>query len=111
MGDLHLLPVNVEIYAMVPKLIVTDDGSHTVEGKGGTAYHSRFGALQESRHIFIDAGLHTVRASPVRVFEMGFGTGLNALLTLLQGRPVRYETVETEPLESARDLNFCEVLG
>jgi tRNA U34 5-methylaminomethyl-2-thiouridine-forming methyltransferase MnmC len=93
------------------KLIVTLDGSHTVEGEGGVTYHSRFGALQESRHIFIDAGLRTIGASPVRVFEMGFGTGLNALLTLLESRPVRYETVETEPLEGARDLNFCEVLG
>jgi len=96
---------------MVMKLIVTDDGSHTVEGIGGVTYHSRFGALQESRHIFIGAGLHSVDASPVRIFEMGFGTGLNALLTLFEGRPVHYETVETEPLESARDLNFCEVLG
>jgi tRNA U34 5-methylaminomethyl-2-thiouridine-forming methyltransferase MnmC len=96
---------------MVPKLIVTDDGSHTLEVKNGVTYHSRFGAVQESRHIFINAGLHTVRASPVRVFEMGFGTGLNALLTLLEDRPVHYETVETVPLEQARDLNFCEVLG
>ena len=96
---------------MFRKLIVTDDGSHTVEGEGGVTYHSRFGALQESRHIFIDAGFRAVRGSPVRIFEMGFGTGLNALLTLLEGRPVHYETVETEPVELARDLNFCEVLG
>ena len=96
---------------MVPKLIVTDDGSHTLEVRSGVTYHSRFGALQESRHIFIAAGLHAVGASPVRVFEMGFGTGLNALLTLLEGRPVHYETVETEPLDQAQELNFCEVLG
>lgn len=96
---------------MVPKLIVTDDGSHTLEVMSGVTYHSRFGALQESQHIFIAAGLHAVRANPVRVFEMGFGTGLNALLTLLDGRPVHYETVETEPLAQAQELNFCEVLG
>lgn len=96
---------------MFRKLIMTGDGSHTVEGEGGVTYRSRFGALQESQHIFIGAGLRTIGASPVRVFEMGFGTGLNALLTLLESRPVRYETVETEPLEWARDLNFCEVLG
>ncbi|HVU97378.1 MAG TPA: tRNA (5-methylaminomethyl-2-thiouridine)(34)-methyltransferase MnmD [Puia sp.] len=93
------------------KLIVTDDGSHTLEGKGGITYHSRFGALQESRHIFIEAGLKMAQSSPLRIFEMGFGTGLNALLTLLEARPVRYETVETEPLQSARELNFCEVMG
>jgi len=53
MDDLQLLPVNVEFCSMHPKLIVTDDGSHTLEGKGGITYHSRFGALQESQHIFI----------------------------------------------------------
>ena len=98
---------------MFPKLIVTEDGSHTVEGKNGVTYHSRFGALQESSHIFISAGLKMAPANPLRVFEMGFGTGLNALLTFLEGRPVHYEAVETEPLprDLARELNYCEVLG
>jgi tRNA U34 5-methylaminomethyl-2-thiouridine-forming methyltransferase MnmC len=111
MDDLHLLPVNVEICGMVPKLIVTADGSHTLEVRSGVTYHSRFGAVQESTHIFIGSGLRTVRTSPVRIFEMGFGTALNALLTLLEGRPVHYEAVETEPLEQTQELNYCEVLG
>lgn len=96
---------------MVPKLIVTGDGSYTLEVKSGVTYHSRFGAVQESRHIFIDAGLRMAHGSPLRIFEMGFGTGLNAMLTLLEARPIHYETVETEPLQWAQELNFCEVLG
>ncbi|GGB12058.1 tRNA (5-methylaminomethyl-2-thiouridine)(34)-methyltransferase MnmD [Puia dinghuensis] len=95
------------------KIIVTKDGSHTLEGAGGVTYHSTFGAVQESRHIFIDAGLKAAQGRPLRVFEMGFGTGLNALLTLMEGRPIQYETVETIPLPltMVKELNYCEVLG
>ncbi len=102
---------------MALKLIVTDDGSHTIEGTGGVTYHSTFGALQESRHIFIGHGLRATSKTPLRIFEMGLGTGLNALLSLVEaietGRPVRYEAVETEPLPLAlvRELNYCRVLG
>ena len=99
--------------------MITKDGSHTLEAGNGVTYHSTFGALQESRHIFIEAGfrmamgLRVAGATPIRVFEMGFGTGLNAFLTLLEGRPVYYEAVETAPLPQAMvsGLNYCEVLG
>jgi tRNA U34 5-methylaminomethyl-2-thiouridine-forming methyltransferase MnmC len=110
-GDFFVL--NVELCAVSQKLIITSDGSHTVESKGGVTYHSTFGAIRESQHIFIEAGLRMVRRAPVRIFEMGLGTGLNALLTLLEGRPVHYEAVEPEPLSLSlvRELNYCEVLG
>jgi len=90
---------------------VTDDGSHTLEVKTGVTYHSRFGALQESQHIFIAAGLRMMPTRLVRVFEMGFGTGLNALLTLLEGGAIHYETVETAPVLMAPRLNYPEILG
>lgn len=100
------------------KLIVTKDGSHTLEAAAGVTYHSTFGALQESTHIFIDAGLRALGdLSPVRIFELGLGTGLNALLSLLEaadtGRPVIYETVETTPLPLSiiKELNYCRQLG
>jgi tRNA U34 5-methylaminomethyl-2-thiouridine-forming methyltransferase MnmC len=109
------------------KLIVTNDGSHTIEGAGGITYHSTFGAIQESRHIFIDAGLRALAGedkaeaqtgqAPVRIFEMGLGTGLNALLTMLEaagtGRRIVYETAETKPLPlpMVRELNYCRLLG
>jgi tRNA U34 5-methylaminomethyl-2-thiouridine-forming methyltransferase MnmC len=121
------LLLNVEFCLMPLKLIVTKDGSHTIEGDGGITYHSIFGALQESRHIFIDAGLRALigetpagskaGATPIRIFEMGLGTGLNALLSMLEAvdtcRPILYETVETTPLPLSmiRELNYCRLLG
>ena len=105
------------------KLIVTNDGSHTIEGDGGITYHSTFGALQESRHIFIDAGLRALgevtldAAGPLHIFELGLGTGLNALLSMLEaadtGRTIVYEAVETNPLplSMVRELNYCRLLG
>ena len=100
------------------KLIVTKDGSHTIQAAGGATYHSTFGALQESSHIFINAGLKAlVGRDKIRIFELGFGTGLNALLSLLEavgtGRPIAYEAIEPEPLPPtmAEELNYCRQLG
>jgi hypothetical protein len=102
------------------QIILTDDGSHSIAAGGGMTYHSTFGALQESRHIFIGAGLLPVLSGavgPIAIYEMGFGTGLNALLTLMEaegsGRVISYETVEMVPLgmDIVRQLNYCERLG
>ncbi len=201
------------------KVILTKDGSHSVETTEGITYHSMFGAVQESRHVFIDAGLRHVQGGAagddaglrhvqggmasndaglrhvqggmasneigpkhvqggggalvpanaggmtgavdeearvsaigggaaavsthaggvvdalvhatsadeasgisaggemrglLTIFEMGFGTGLNALLTLMAAnRPVFYETIENNPLslEEVRSLNYCAMLG
>lgn len=64
------------------KLIETGDGSSSLELEGGEeTYHSRHGAVTESNHVFVQHGLELLSArSNVSVFEMGFGTGLNALL-------------------------------
>jgi tRNA U34 5-methylaminomethyl-2-thiouridine-forming methyltransferase MnmC len=99
------------------KLIVTKDGSHSIEGAGGVTYHSTFGAIQESRHVFLEAGLRAAPAGPLRIFEMGLGAGLNALLSLMEaidtGRKIRYEAVESNPLSLTlvRELNYCRLLG
>ena len=65
-------------------------------------YHSVKGALTESSHIFIDMGLKTSAAPSPRILEIGFGTGLNALLTLIEaeksGRQVHYTGIELYPL-------------
>lgn len=94
---------------MERSIITTEDGSHTVHVKElNTNYHSTHGAVQESLHIFIHAGLdhllqHRETTAPVRIFEMGFGSGLNALLTLDEAlrRHLRayYFTVELFPLD------------
>jgi len=110
---------------MLRKLILTDDGSHTIEiPELSVNYHSTHGAVQESNHIFIDAGLRYLnstcrfgRNGELRIFEMGFGTGLNALLTLIEAesleQKIYYEVVELFPLtaDEAALLNYCDILS
>jgi tRNA U34 5-methylaminomethyl-2-thiouridine-forming methyltransferase MnmC len=74
---------------MQRNLIITKDGSHSVEiPEMQVLYHSVHGAIQESLHVYIAAGLqhwltqHT-ESTECTIFEMGFGTGLNVLLTLI----------------------------
>ena len=82
----------------------TDDGSATLfVPELNEHYHSVNGALQESRHIFIEAGLHALEKDFIRIVEIGFGTGLNAFLTLKdvelsQAHHIDYHTVELYPL-------------
>ena len=82
-------------------------------------YHSTHGAIQESKHVFIEAGLKNFlnRNEPVHILEIGFGTGLNALLTLLEAEAhkldIRYTTLEKYPLSMKEmlQLNYGELLG
>jgi tRNA U34 5-methylaminomethyl-2-thiouridine-forming methyltransferase MnmC len=90
--------------AMILQHILTEDGSSTFfipELK--EHYHSIHGAVQESRHIFIREGFDKMDEFPARIFEAGFGTGLNAFLTCLSAdeekKPVHYTTVEKYPVE------------
>jgi tRNA U34 5-methylaminomethyl-2-thiouridine-forming methyltransferase MnmC len=100
-------------------LVTTGDGSHSLFVPAlNEQYHSRHGALQESRHVFIEMGLRKVAAetSPIRILEIGFGTGLNALLTALvaanEGLEVEYWTVEAYPLEPSEvaALNYVSMM-
>lgn len=95
----------------------TADGSHTLFiPEMDEHYHSVNGAVQESRHVFIEAGLHHQAKKDITVFEIGFGTGLNAFLTLLDaeenGRKVDYHSVELYPLEQelVQSLNYGDVI-
>ena len=84
-------------------------------------YHSVHGALQESQHVFINAGLQKAMeenaGKRLHIFELGFGTGLNALLTMLFATThkikVDYTTVEKFPLDisMAAALNYCSRLN
>jgi tRNA U34 5-methylaminomethyl-2-thiouridine-forming methyltransferase MnmC len=85
----------------------TADGSNTLYNETiGEHYHSKHGALQESKHVFIDAGLKHAEQSfpgqPVAILEIGFGTGLNFLLTAAyadeQGLTLNYTGIEAFPL-------------
>jgi tRNA U34 5-methylaminomethyl-2-thiouridine-forming methyltransferase MnmC len=68
----------------IPDLIMTQDGSYTLFSKEhAVTYHSRYGAIQESNHVFVDSGLLPVlkKQDKISILELGFGTGLNVLLT------------------------------
>lgn len=102
------------------KISLTADGSHSVfSDKFQALYHSKHGAIQESLHVFIASGLrHLAKPSiNINILEMGFGTGLNALLTLIEaeklGSQVHYETVEAYPLsiEQVSELNYISELN
>jgi tRNA U34 5-methylaminomethyl-2-thiouridine-forming methyltransferase MnmC len=96
--------------------VITADGSTSVyHEQFDENYHSVHGALQESLHVFIEAGLREFRdKTSVSVFEMGFGTGLNALLTALEAsgcnQRISYTAIEKYPLtDSVYDqMNFCD---
>ncbi|MCK9410708.1 MAG: tRNA (5-methylaminomethyl-2-thiouridine)(34)-methyltransferase MnmD [Prolixibacteraceae bacterium] len=81
----------------------TMDGSQTLYlGELDEHYHSTFGAIQESQHVFIGAGFKQCGQNEIRVLEIGFGTGLNCYLTLLAGlgtgKKVWYNAIEKFPL-------------
>jgi len=101
------------------KLIVTQDNSHSLLHQDlNEPYHSTYGAIRESLHIFIEAGFRHISAGleQVKVLEIGFGTGLNALLTLIeseaQRKPVIYTSIEANPLEQEiwEQLNYPRMM-
>lgn len=105
---------------MERKIIKTADGSTTIYIKGWDEhYHSKHGAIQEAYHVFIRMGLDlALEPDPaeLRIMEIGFGTGLNAFITLLetQSKPVAigYTGVEGYPVAEAewKALNYAEEL-
>ena len=100
-------------------LLLSEDGSSTLLSKKfGVTYHSRHGALRESEHVFIHAGLDYIlkEQKEIHIFEMGFGTGLNAYLSLIYALKhqiqIQYAAYELHPLPRtlAKQLNYTELL-
>ena len=96
----------------------TADGSNTLfVPELNEHYHSVKGALTESEHIFIRMGLEHHPSPSPHILEIGFGTGLNAFLTLLaagkSGRTVYYTTLERYPItpELANCLAYPEQIS
>ncbi|MFH0759786.1 MAG: tRNA (5-methylaminomethyl-2-thiouridine)(34)-methyltransferase MnmD [Bacteroidota bacterium] len=88
---------------MKRELRITEDGSHTIfVPELNEPYHSVHGAIQESKHVFLKHGFQTITKETIRILEIGFGTGLNALLTLAEanrtGKKIYYHAVEKYPL-------------
>ncbi|HZK08576.1 MAG TPA: tRNA (5-methylaminomethyl-2-thiouridine)(34)-methyltransferase MnmD [Bacteroidales bacterium] len=101
-----------------PTIILTADGSHTLlVPELNEHYHSTNGALAESMHVFINAGLEAALSckSQLRILEVGFGTGLNALLTLLHATniPIHYTAIEPFPPDPLliEQLNYSQLLA
>ena len=101
-----------------PKILITDDGSHTILLEPSmVTYHSTKGALNESQKVYIDHGLkHLLHLQQISLFEFGFGTGLNAYLSLLQThltkQDIKYTSIEPYPLASSivSELNYPKLL-
>lgn len=99
---------------MEKQVIKTEDGSLTVYStRFGETYHSRYGAIAESRHVFIEAGFReaTRKRENLKILELGLGTCLNALLTAVEAQNlqigVEYWAYEAYPLS----VDECQLLN
>ena len=98
---------------MKRQIIQTQDGSTTIYlPEWEESYHSKHGAVQEAYHVFIKNGFSLFQGKPIAVLEIGFGTGLNALITCLEAsqtkQAVHYVGVEAYPvaIDEALQLNY-----
>jgi tRNA U34 5-methylaminomethyl-2-thiouridine-forming methyltransferase MnmC len=98
-----------------PEIIESADGSHTLRVDSlNETYHSHKGALTESLHVFLKMGLALFsERDSIHLLEVGFGTGLNALLTAIDStrNAVHYTSLETYPLswEMVSKLNYAQL--
>ena len=90
---------------MKKEIIITSDGSNTLfVPELNETYHSRHGAIRESAHVFVQEGFEFISSkNELSILEVGFGTGLNAWMTLLAARnvkrKVKFTSLENHPLD------------
>lgn len=107
---------------MEKKIIITEDGSHSIYiPELNENYHSTHGAIQESLHVFIEAGLKKALAenlsSVFNILEVGMGTGLNLLLSFIETKEItvaiNYTSIEAYPLDKdfIQQLNYADILS
>ena len=102
---------------MKREIILTKDGSTSIFlPELNETYHSKFGAIQEAKHVFIKNGLSLLNDKSVSILEIGFGTGLNAFITFLEAQKgfqtIDYVGVEAFPVETEiiDQLNYVSEL-
>ncbi|MDQ6470775.1 tRNA (5-methylaminomethyl-2-thiouridine)(34)-methyltransferase MnmD [Flavobacterium sp. LHD-80] len=102
---------------MKREIIKTLDGSTTIHlEEWNESYHSKHGAIQEAKHVFIKNGLSLFEDKPVAILEIGFGTGLNAFITFLESeqkqQKIDYVGVEAYPVgaEEVLGMNYVDEL-
>ena len=105
---------------MKRELIDTNDGSKTLLINDlGETYHSKHGALQEAIHVFINNGLNLINSYEINILELGFGTGLNLLVTIdeylknQKNHKINYFGIEKYPIffEEASELSYSELFS
>ncbi|MBU2928425.1 tRNA (5-methylaminomethyl-2-thiouridine)(34)-methyltransferase MnmD [Winogradskyella psychrotolerans] len=110
---------------MKRNIITTSDGSKTIQiEEWNEQYHSIHGAIQEANHVFMKHGLLFYaetnlpsKTESISILEIGFGTGLNAFLTLIEAEKLKlninYVGVEAYPvqLEEIKQLNYIELIS
>ncbi|MDZ4838741.1 MAG: tRNA (5-methylaminomethyl-2-thiouridine)(34)-methyltransferase MnmD [Bacteroidota bacterium] len=103
---------------MLNNVITADGSSSLYNSELNEHYHSVNGAIQESIHVFIEAGLQLVKMlnlDSINILEIGFGTGLNALLTKINASEhiINYTGIEKYRLspEITAELNYANKLG
>lgn len=99
-------------------IVTTKDGSHSLYVPSlDEHYHSHNGSIQEALHVFIEAGLKQIQDSSIKILEVGFGTGLNAILSLIYSAEsnikLRYTGIETNPvsIDVIKKLNYLTLIG
>jgi tRNA U34 5-methylaminomethyl-2-thiouridine-forming methyltransferase MnmC len=100
------------------EIIQTLDGSTTIHlTDWDECYHSKHGAIQEAQHVFIKNGLSLFQNKSISILEIGFGTGLNAFITVLEGKKMNqvidYVGVEAYPISASEvlSMNYVEQLN
>ena len=103
---------------MENKIITTNDGSHSIFNSNiKECYHSKHGAIVEAEHVFIKNGFSAIKKDNLFILEIGFGTGLNTLLTYQKAEQrsinVKYHCIELYPVKQKHyiQLNFGELIG
>ena len=99
------------------QIVKTRDGSNTIfVPEFDETYHSKHGAIQESLHVFVSSGLKfKTELNDINVLEVGFGTGLNALLTFIHSeetnKNIKYTSLEAFPLKwnLVSKLNYIDI--